>query len=449
MSGRHSESSPLINLPSVVASKILSYLPWQEKTIVASVIPSWTEALRCTEAWSCVNYGPEIDDNVYFVTAGRADFVTCVKQYGNFMRSIHLCFGHIIAHPMEPTGEQILMLIHKRCGNLTALHVEQEVPEGSHTVLSYHWPSSAGVLINSMAVEFKSLKLISLSQPVIVWNQEDKENILLILTCSSAASKITELELTYLSLINQEGKLQLLKNFTGLRKLTVRREKVNNDILLHLVKHSLKELILYQEEELPYKDQQDLGENFWLEVKKVCPTFRVDLILRYVMILKILFPSSMPLRNLVLDFLVNVMTKGIMDHISDCYKDTLQRFTYTNSFLENEEMGDSRVPASLISLAQKCSHLETLEYGFPLSSSSIFLIAQSRKLKNLVVPSVEVSYVNEISTDISGSKAEEYINFINDAENSRKTLETAVSHILGYHWTLHDGPLKVNERIKF
>ncbi|XP_062581721.1 uncharacterized protein LOC134243471 [Saccostrea cucullata] len=448
MSGQHSETSPITSLPSVVASKILSFIPWQEKTIVASVITSWAEALRCTEAWGCVKYGPEIEENVYFASAGRSDFVTCVKQYGNFMRSIHLYFGYTITYPMEPTGEEILMLIHKRCGNLTALLVEQEIPEGSHSVLSYRWTSSVGVLIKNMTMEFKSLKSISLRQPIIVWNQ-DEENMLMVLTCTSAASKITELELTYLSVLNHDGKLHLLKNFTGLKKLTVRREKVNNDILLHLVKHSLQELILYQEEELPYEDQQDLGENFWLEVKKVCPAFRVDLILRYVMILKILFPSSMPLRYLVLDFLVNVMTKGIMDHITDCYKETLQRFTYTNSFLENEEMGDSRVPASLICLTQKCSHLETLEYGFPLSSASIFLISQSRKLKNFVVPSVEVSYVNDISTDILGSKAEEYIDVINTADNCRKTLETTVSHILGYHWTLHDGPLKVNERIKF
>ncbi|XP_048758235.1 uncharacterized protein LOC125668309 [Ostrea edulis] len=449
MSGPPTESSPLTNLPSVVASKILSYVPWQEKKAVGQVITSWTEALRSTEAWRSVKYGPEIEENVYFARASRADFLTCVKQYGHFMRSIHLCFGYSITHTsMEPTGEQILMYVHKRCCNLTAISIEQEVPEGSHNALPFGWPSSVGNLIKDIAVDCKSLQSLALCQPIVVWDEES-ENILLLLTKSCSVSKITELELTYLSLLNQEGKLHLLKNFTSLQKLTVRREKVNKEILLHLVKHSLKELVLYQEEELPFEEQEDLGEDFWLEVKKVCPQFKVDLILRCIMILKILFPSSMPVRNLILDFLVNVMTKGIMDHIADCYRDTLKRFTYTNSFLEEQEMGDARVPASLISLTQKCPHLETLEYGFPLSSSAILLIAQSRKLKNFVVPSVEVSYSNDIPVDNSTPKAAEYFNLLKIIGSSRRNLEKTVSHILEQQWTLHDGPLKVNERIKF
>jgi hypothetical protein len=441
-----SDSSPLANLPSVVASKILSYVPWQEKTTVVQVITSWAEALRSTEAWGFVKYGPEIEENIYFARASRTDFLACIKQYGNFMRSIHLCFGYSITEE-KPTGEEILTYVHKKCINLAVLRVEQEVPEGSHNALPFCWPSSVGNLIKDIAADCQSLQSMALCQPIVIWNEES-ENILLLLSKSCAASKITELELTHFSILNQEGKLQFLKDLTSLRKLTVRREKVNKEILLHLVKHSLKELVLYQEEELPFEEQQDLGEEFWLEVKRVCPQFKVDLILRCVMVLKILFPSSMPVRNLVLDFLVNVMTKGILDHIADCYNDTLQRFTYTNSFLEDQEMGDVRVPASLISLTQKCPHLETLEYGFPLSSSAILVIAQSRKLKSLVVPSVEVSYVNDIPVDNSTPKSAEYFSLLKIAGSCRRNLETTVSHILEYQWTLHDGPLKVNERIK-
>ena len=446
--------SPLITLPSVVVSKILSYLTWHEKLATANAIGingMWAEALRSTEAWNFVRYGPELEENIYFAEASRKNFAACVKQYGNFMRSVCLTFGYSIANSssgfsIDNTGEHILKLLQKRCTNLATLLIEQEIPEGCHDVLSYYWPTLVGIVLDHIAVHCKSLKSISLYQPVINWSSDD---IFIFSTNNPVAMKVTELELTFMSLLNHDGKLHLLKNLTGLKKLTIRREKVNNEILLHLVRNSLQELTLYQEEELPYEDQKDLGEDFWAEVIKICPKFKTDLILRCVVVLKILFPPNMPLRNLVLDFLANVMTKGIVDHISDCYKDTLQRFTYTNSFLENQEMGDTRLPTALISLAQKCSKLETIEYGFPLSSSSILLIAQSRKLKNLVVPSVEVTYENDLCMDNSTPSKEEYNNFLKLAGSNKKNLESTVSHILGYQWTLLDGPLKVNERIKF
>lgn len=309
----------------------------------------------------------------------------------------------------------------------------------------YYWPDFVCDVVNATAVHCKSVKSISLSQPIVNWSED---NMFIFTTNSPAARKITELELSSLSFLNHDGKLKELQNLTALKKLTIRREKVNNEILLHLVKHSLRELVLYQEEELSEEDQKDLGEDFWSEVKVICPNFKTDLILRCIMILKIIFPPNMPLRYLILDFLVNVMTKGIVDHISDCYKDTLRRFTYTNSFLENQEMGDSRLPVALVSLAQKCPKLETLEYGFPLSSFSIILIAQSRKLKSFVVPSVEVSYVSDMFCDNMTSSEDEYLNFLKSAGSCRKNLEATVSHILGYQWTLLDGQLKVNERIK-
>lgn len=78
-----------------------------------------------------------------------------------------------------------------------------------------------------------------------------------------------------------------------------------------------------------------MGEDFWLEVKVICLYFKIDLILRCIMILKIIFFFNMFLRYLILDFLVNVMIKGIVDYIFDCYKDIFRRFIYTNFFLEN------------------------------------------------------------------------------------------------------------------
>ena len=201
------------------------------------------------------------------------------------------------------------------------------------------------------------------------------------------------------------------------------------------MKNNLQEITLYQDEELPLSDAQQLNHRFWDAVLKINPNFKVDLILRYILVIKDSFVPRMPLRSLVLDDLVNIVTKGVMDQIVNNYKSTLESFTYTNSYLENFESGDSRLPAALVSMVTKCEKLHTVQYGFPLSSTSILLLACARKLDKLVIPSVEVSY--EFDWPIQEDCSAEFVEWLKTSGWNERALEQAVSSVLKYDWKLH------------
>lgn len=163
--------------------------------------------------------------------------------------------------------------------------------------------------------------------------------------------------------------------------------------------------------------------------------FKVDLILQYILVIKDSFITNMPLRSLVLDDLVNIVTKGVIDHLVTHYHESLESFTYTNLYLENFESGDSRLPAALVSMVSKCIHLHTLRYGFPLSSTSILLLAHVRKLRELTIPAVEVSY--ELDWAIQDDWDLSFWQWLETNCRSEKLLENAVSEVLGFQWHLY------------
>lgn len=417
--------------PSIVVTEILSHLTWNEKLNAVQAIWSWKPHLHTVGAWPVVRYGSEGEENIYFIKEKRANFLICLKIYGKYMRHIELAFGYKTGR----SGLQILNAIGSHCLNLhTFRFLPQENPGADSledTPLTKADVSAVCVLLNNC----KHLETVAVISPVLIWSNSPGTNLLLEMLKENVARKVTELELVSGSLLDHEGYLKLLKEFTGLKKLMVRREKINNEILLRLVQNGLREITLYQDEELALVDAQQLGEKFWDDVLKINPHFKVDLILQYILVIKDSFVANMPLRSLVLDDLVNIVTKGVIDHLVSCYHQTLESFTYTNLYLENFESGDTRLPGALVTMVTKCQKLFTLRYGFPLSSTSILLLANARKFHTLTIPAVEVTY--EFDWQIQENWSADFCNWLQTSCRSENLLENAVSDLLGFEWHLY------------
>lgn len=433
------EEMALKDLPSVVVTQVLSYLSWEEKLSMIVAIPHWASCLKAVTAWNCTIYGNEADENVYFLKEKRTKFLFCVKQYGKYMRCMKLSFGSKLSHMVL----KIMHAISEFCPQLTAFHIGQETP--NRVDESLVWRKSAVNSICNILQKCTLLNNVSIYQPVIDWSESTDNNILLTIIQQGLAQKLVNLELTADSLWEHEGYLDFLKHFTRLKRLVARREKITDDILLYLVQHKLEEVTLVQEEEIPLQQQEHLKERFWTKVLHICPSFQIDMVLRYIMVIKDSFPAKMPLRTLILDDLVNIVTKGVLEHLVENYKDCLQHFTYTNSLLENYETGDRRVPASLVNMARMCTKLKSLQYGFPLSSTSILLLAKARKLQKLVIPAVEVSYEYDWQTDPEWSPG--FVSWLKLCGQSEYSLEEAVSDILGFKWRLNYDPFTLEEQL--
>lgn len=434
-------TSSIEELPSIVVSDILGYLGWSEKLCAVLALPSWKPHLHTPAAWPFVVYGNEMEENVYFAKERRANFLISLKKYGKYMRYIELAFGF----PLARSRQQILRAIAEHCAILKSFRFSPHENQECRNVHEMTLTKSDIAEFVSVLQSCKSLQYVGLISPCIVWTQpiQSETNILLEVSEAGQAAKITELHLTSKSLIDHEDYLTDLQLFTKLQKLTVRREKINNGILLHLVESGLQEICLFQDEELALTDARQLDEKFWCQVLKVNPQFKVDLILQYILVIKDSFVPNMPLRSLVLDDLVNIVTKGVIDHLVSHYKDTLESFTYTNFYLENFESGDSRLPAALVTMVTKCKQMHTIRYGFPLSSTTILLLVKTRKLRQLFVPSAEVSY--EFDWAIQEDWDEDMVLWLKKNYRGLKLLEDAVSEQLGFKWRLQDESLSLEK----
>ena len=429
------------DLPSIVVSEILAYLDWSEKHTAICALPSWKPHLQASSAWPSVVYGNESEENVYFVREKRANFLVLLKKFGKYMKAIELCFGF----PLVRSGQQILRAIAEHCAILKSFRFSPNENHECRNVYDMVLTKSDIAETISVLHSCKHLQTVGLISPCIVWTNpvQVETNMLLEISEAGVAHKITELHLTSSSVIDHEDYLTDVQRFTKLQKLTVRREKMNNNILLKLVENGLQEICFFQDEELALGDARQMDEKFWVKVLKVNPHFKVDLILQYILVIKDSFVPHMPLRSLLLDDLVNIVTKGVIDHLVSHYKNTLESFTYTNFYLENFESGDSRLPAALVSMVTNCKNIHTIRYGFPLSSTTILLLVKTRKLHQLMIPSAEVSY--EFDWSIQEEWDHDLVQWLKQNYRSVKLLEDAVSDQLGFKWTLQDESLSLEK----
>ncbi|XP_064594603.1 uncharacterized protein LOC135461432 [Liolophura sinensis] len=422
---------PVCDFPSVVATKVLSLLTWRDKMNAVASIPPWEGHLHSAGAWPAVLYQTEAEANVYFVRDMRTCLLMCIKRYGRHMKFISINY----AHQINRLGVKILLAIAENCKILQVLKISQKCPLTMQEC-GYTWSQSAVRAVCTIATVCSHLREISLGRPIIEWTMPPTSNVIIKLIQCDLQGLVTELELDSNSLMEHEGYLDILAGFVNLKKLTVRRDKINNDILLKTISNKLEELTLYQDEELHVQDSRQLEAEFWLKAVHIRPSLRVDLVLRFIVVIKDSFPAHMPLRCLVLDDLVNIVTKGVLDHIVESYAHTLEHFVYTNSYIETFETGDKRLPFALVDLVRKCEQLHSLQYGFPLSSTSLLLIAKARKLQSLLVPTVEVSY--EFDWPVRPDWTDEFVDWLRNTGSSETKLERAVSELLGQDWKLCD-----------
>lgn len=422
--------SVIEELPSVVVPEILKYLSWNEKLAALQAIWTWKPHLQTPSSWPLVRYCHEEEVNKYFVRERRANFLRCIKVFGKYMRHIDIAFGHILGR----SGLHILRAIAENCSVLHLFRFTpyQAVSPDNFEIASLQKSDIAAVCsILSKCQQLSDVGILSLN---INWTDCADTNLVIELCRTHLASKVTRLEFVPDSLKDHDGYMTQLEEFSNLKKLIVRREKINDRILLKLISNGLQEVTFNQDEELARIDSEQLGAKFWDKALSINSQFKVNLILQFILVIRDSFVPNMPLHNLVLDDLVNIVTKGVVDHLVTCYQNSLESFTYTNQYLENYESGDSRLPGALVSMVTQCQKLHTLKYGFPLSSTTILLIAKARKLKELLIPVVEVSY--DFDWPVQSGWTEEFVQWLKENSKSEKNLERAISHLLGFEWKL-------------
>lgn len=429
----------LFDLPSIVVSQVLSYLSWEDKLSLAKAVPLWRDTLTSFSAWPVVVYENELMENAYFAHARRERFIQCIEHYGQFFRSIKIEFAYEVGHE----GLNIFKRISEHCVNLQGFLLVQEWEVGSGIDLDLVTIDSVCLILETCT----KLRHVGINYCDNEYPVEQEFGLLDCIVDKNLAHKITQLEISCSLFFEQfnQREFPLLTKFPNLRKLRTRRESMTSDLLLELVNNSLTEITLVQEEELPFPLQNDLDESLWTRVLKICPNFKVDLVMRYIMVIKENFPKSLPLRSLILDDLANIVTRGVLDHLVDSYCKTLTTFKYTNSLLENNETGDRRLPAGIVDMVTRCDKFRSLQYGFPLSSTTVLLIARTRKLETLILHGVEISYENDWPKNTNWSP--EFLHWLKECGSSQYRLEETVSALQDKQWKLTYDPFTLDDKL--
>lgn len=424
----YQEEECVLNLPSTVVAKVASYVPWQTKLKIVEGVPEWSDHICNSESWNVLKFEDMPSNSVNEI---RKKFVTCLTSYGKYISDIHIVFRHEIDLFVEDLFEALLKFgVNVKILRLTSVY--------------FCVDSIVDLFIKTIKNMPKLLEVHLLRPRTYLHSQN---NIIAAMYRERCTHFLRTLELMDSSFENFDFRpIAILKHFTSLQKIRLKRDRLSKQVLIHLSKHSLNDVSLFQDEETPLLDAERdpmapllYDEGVWEEVRKNQPNFRVNLIVKNMYILRSLFPAHAPITSLVFVDIPSSVTKGLLDHVIENYASTLEIFVYSWTcdidllVSSHLRLDDRRVPAYLPEFVRSCPRLHTLVYGYEISTVNILLTAEVRKLNNFVLSLEALNFeFNRIDPEWPNC----YIEWLQESSKSVESVEHTVSTIYGCEWRI-------------
>ena len=431
-------STEVVGMPAMVVAKIASFVPWRSKLSLIQGVPEWADYLRDTEAWAELQFE---DMPSHSLSKIRAEFLHCLTLYGRYMLDLHIIFKQEV----DSFVKEIFDKLQRYASNLNILRL-----------------SSVYLCVDSVVEAFiktlqrcERLKAVHLHWPHTYLHSQN--NVVLAMYNSGLVHLLHTLDLSDTSFEGDIAHLSILKHFRNLRKLRVKRDRLSGTELVSLAQASLQSVSLFQDEESPSLDK-DLdcsllyGDQHWSKVIECKPSFRVNVIIKNIYVLRSAFPAQAPIRSLVFVDISSTLTKGLLDHMIQSYSKTLEVFVYSWTcdidllVGSNLRLDDRRVPASLPNFVRDCPRLHTLVYGYEISSLYILLTANTRRLDQFVVSLDALSFEDVSSVGVEEDSVEEggvywqdsQMDWLQDSCKDLESLELTVSNLFGCKWRVAD-----------
>lgn len=427
---RYGYISDIVLLPATVVAHIASYISWQTKIALIEAIPEYCDYIRCSESWRRITFDDSMRKSSVSLQNDREKFVECLNNYGKFMSYLRIDF--------QPLNIEYVTEMFEALQNCSS-HLK--ILRMTGILL---WCDDMLENFVQTIKHFSFLQEVHLHHPVTYMHNIN--NIIMALHKEKCCHFLKTLELKSSSFNNVTGlpishkSMSLLRHFTSLQKLKFKRDHLTKRTLIHLVKHSLNHLSLFQDEEYPcslgFDEINSLlyDEQVWKTVKEIKPDFSVNVIVTELYLFRNSFPAGAPLSSLVLTDTSSSITKGLLKHIIACYSGTLKTFVCT----EGEPcrplcLDDYRVPTYLPDLVKNCSHLHTLVYGYQIAAVDVVLTAAVRQLTNLSFLLDAVKF-SEIETQSAWSPT--YTDWLQDSCQSVDHVQLTVSTMFEREWRL-------------
>ena len=377
----------ICTLPSVVCSKILSYLHWKDKIVIAHALPGWNKHLHSSVAWRWVEFlewrvGIPDDFEAVLMDDLKAQ-MKCIRKYGKYFQHLSIALSVFDVQP-NSHGAQLLDQISIYCSNLKSLRNYHEFITGTYEFL---------LPLKRVCSECKLLRSIQ------ICNLDDcpadrmtgKAKVFQVLNDLDLCKKIDLLEFT---LDNRCPRpvtdLVLFKNLHTLKTEIV---NLNQDVIQTLVNYNLRKLHVLKDRNSELWSIPHLLD--WTKINDKRKRLDIHYIFEDIRVTRFDFTPNPFLTSITLNRISHAVSRDVIRQIADLYGNSLKTFVHFSMLhpivAPYEDM--ESLPCDYYFFASQCVHLKTFIAGIPLQCEAIWCLAmKAENLKNLVIQKTQLLY---------------------------------------------------------
>ena len=432
----------LSDMPSIVCSKILSFMHWQDKQNAVQAFPKWKEHLSSPQAWSWFSSSMKPGssnhgncDGVRHETPMQFHRITCycIRRYGFYFQNCDLTL-----HDLDPIGTSLELIetvaIYCRNAKTVRIHHELSQVAGIPEVLDKYFS-----LLRLLRANCQHLRRVILYGVQRLSAREDRGLSKFFSRFDKSRASVTVDELEFSTGCKVIGHpLNGLAGFDNLLRLRCPIQALSTEILVSLASKKLTQAFVVY-------DAASSGENFdeaaainWHSVYRVRPTLEVHYTVRDCMHPVV---SNPLVHSLILDSLVDGVDRETFDAVVCAYGRNLRTFAYLAAdrtcFVYRRR---ADLPGLFASLARGCPHLHTFAAEVEMPAAALLLTVTNKRLKNVWVDGTAITFTSEVfrkrSPSFDGNPEDlEYVDWWEMNIANVDLLRHTMTKFLGFQWS--------------
>ncbi|XP_060064378.1 uncharacterized protein LOC132544745 [Ylistrum balloti] len=418
----------LLNLPSVVRCRILSFLDWENRILAGQVIPGWYTELHTSFSWAFVEFtnwaiGLPNGFNSAFIDEGKQQ-ERCIEEFGKYFQHITIALS-VFDVQENSHGIHLLNKLVQYCPSLKSLKIYHEL---MFCTFEGKWEDYLIPLKRLCEKSLKNVQLCSLDD--CPRNIETKNcKFFEVMQEVSMCERVDVLEFTLHSYCHRPVKG--LSPFHNLHTLKTEHSSISTAIIQDLVKQNLKHIYIIRDQNTE-KWTSGTTPIQWGDIKPR-RGLQVHYIFDEIKVRLDDFALNPYLVSITLRKVPNALSRDVLRNIAALYANSLHTFAHLSMLHPTLPPYDDMesLPCDYYYFASQCRNLRTFISGIPLPCEAVWCLAmKADKLQNLHIQKGQLLYNYQVCMPVPSTLREG--GGVLDSETS---LRKEVSHWMGFSWT--------------
>lgn len=421
----------LLNLPSVVRCRILSFLNWEDRILAGQAIPGWYSELHTSFSWNFVEFtkwGIRFPHSFDRVLIDQGKEKKCIDEFGKYFQ--HITIALSVFDVQENShghghGVQLINKLSRCCPSLKSLRIYHEF---IFCTFEGKWEDYLLALKNWCQKSLKHVQLINLEDCPL--NIETKNcKFFEVMQEISMCEHVNVLEFTLHN--HCQRPVRGLRPFNSLHTLKTEHSSISTDIIQDLVQQNLQHMYLIRDQNTE-KWTSGRTPIDWCDIKPR-KAFQVHYIFDQIRVQQCDFAVNPFLLSITLSRVPNALSRDILTNIAALYANQLQTFAHLSMLHPTLPPYDEMesLPCDYYYFASQCRNLRTFVCGIPMPCEAVWCLAmKANKLQNLHVQKGQLLYNYRVCMPVPSTLAEGGGVLDNEANLCQE-----VSQWMGFSWT--------------